>query len=236
MMARRGLLLGGAALLALVGLAGCQGGHVYRFKMTVEVDTPQGLRTGFSVWEVRPYRTHSIVGRSAGLDFKGEAVAVDLPGGQVLFALLTGAGGDVEYAMQLPGRALGSRLMSEPDSQGQYHWRDSAELWPSHPDTVGLANTNPLPMLVRFRAPADPKSVEEVKPDMLDRAFGAGVKLKRIIIAKTDEPVMVGIKKRFAWWAGGLPRISVSNYPPDGTKLPLYATLTEMAFSQGTPE
>lgn len=199
MITRRHLLAGSTALLMGALMGGCEAGKAYRFKFKVEVDTPQGLRSGYSVWEVRPYKTHSIVGRQAGLDFKGEAVVIDLPGGHVLFALLTGASGDVEYAMQLPGRTLGSRLRSEPASDAQYQWRDSAELWPSHPDTVGLANTNPLPLLVRFRDPADPKSVEEVKPDALDKAFGKGFKLKRITIAETDEPLTISIEKRLGW-------------------------------------
>ena len=50
MMARRGmigLMLGGAA--ALLGGCGLFGGNRYRYKMTVEVDTPQGLKSGFAV-------------------------------------------------------------------------------------------------------------------------------------------------------------------------------------------
>jgi hypothetical protein len=82
-----------AGLAALSLLGGC-GSFLfpsrYRFRMTVEVSTPQGLKTGSSVMEVSATRqilatseTHPI---SAGL--RGEAVVVDLPSGP-LFALLT---------------------------------------------------------------------------------------------------------------------------------------------------
>lgn len=46
----RGLMAGGASAL----LCGCGlfGGNSYRFKMTVEVDTPVGVRHGFSVMDI----------------------------------------------------------------------------------------------------------------------------------------------------------------------------------------
>lgn len=53
MLARRGILglvAAGAATL-LVG-CGAYGGNSYRFRMTVEVETPQGIVTGYSVYEV----------------------------------------------------------------------------------------------------------------------------------------------------------------------------------------
>lgn len=196
-------VLGGLAAVGFVLLPGCSGrtqGKPVRYKMTVEVETPEGLKSGFAVREVQPVvDANPIAGRGVELRFKGEAVVVDLPGGQSLFALLTGADGDVDYAKQLPGRALGSRLSNEPESEEQYLWRDSAELWPSHPDTIGLKNTNPLPMLVRFGDLSDPTSVEEVKPDDLAASFGPGVKLKRITIEQTDQPVTTEIGKRLGW-------------------------------------
>ena len=194
------LMLGAGATLLLAGCDGRTQGKPVRYKMTVEVETPEGLKTGFAVREVEPVvDAHPIAGRGVELRFKGEAVVVDLPGGQSLFALLTGADGDVDYAKQLPGRALGSRLSNEPESEEQYPWRKSAELYPNHPDAIGLKNTNPLPLLVRFGDLSDPTSVEEVKPDDLAASFGAGVKLKRITIEQTDEPVTVGIGKRLGW-------------------------------------
>jgi hypothetical protein len=54
-------------------------------------------------------------------------------------------------------------------------------------------------MLVRFRDPGDPATLEAVEPDALDRAFGPGVTLKAIKIQITDEPVTTGIKSRLNW-------------------------------------
>src|SRR5207253_11489286 len=67
-------------------LLACGGESVtYRYRMTVYVDTPAGPRSGSSVIEV-VYSPPVLMGHSQS-DVRGEAVAVDLPGG-TLFALL----------------------------------------------------------------------------------------------------------------------------------------------------
>lgn len=63
----------------------------YRYRLTVEVETPEGLRTGSSVIEVDTRQTRFALNPSAaGVSerVRGEAVAVDLPGRRTLFALL----------------------------------------------------------------------------------------------------------------------------------------------------
>lgn len=62
----------------------------YRLRLTVEVDTPQGLRKGSSVYEVWANNKTALLPDEAKRDWgvRGEAVAVDLPNGQTLFAPL----------------------------------------------------------------------------------------------------------------------------------------------------
>lgn len=178
--ARRSAL--GAMAGAAVLLAGCNktSSNSLRYKMTVEVETPQGLKSGFAVREMT-LATNNIM-RPANGRIKGEAVVVDLPGGQALFALLTGGDGDVDYAMQIGGRAqVWGKSAGEPPA-------GPVELYPTAPKTTGLQNTNPLPMLVRFRDITDPKSVEAVDPE----AIG----VKRIMVETTSDDVTVGIGGR----------------------------------------
>ena len=82
-----------AILLAVVaaitlGLSGCTKADSYRYRLTVEVDTPQGLRTGSSVIEVGFLKIPDWLPNGGGVSIKyrGEAVAVDLPDGQIVFA------------------------------------------------------------------------------------------------------------------------------------------------------
>lgn len=193
LLARRtmlGIVAGGAALL----LGGCgENENALRYKMTVEVNTPQGVKSGYVVRELvrrTPSGPFLAVGQDRGsMKLRGEAVAVDLPDGKTLFALLTGADGDLDYPAQilfridLWGRPAGSAV----------------ELWPKAPDTTGLKNTNPLPMLVTFSDANDPRTVQRVDPTNLAAQFGAKVSLGRITVKITDEPVTVGIEKRLAW-------------------------------------
>jgi hypothetical protein len=203
MMARRPFGRGVLALVAGAGaaaLGGCGmfGGNEQRFKITIIVDTPAGQKMGSAVWKATQITTRNpIAGPKVRVQFQGEAVAVDIAAGKTLFALLTSADGDVDYAKRLPDRALGSRLLS--DKEDLDTWRNSAELYPTAPKTIGLARTNPLPMLVTFADLSDARSVERVDPGDLAAIFGDGVMLKRITIEKTRDDVTVGIGKRLGW-------------------------------------
>lgn len=193
MMALRTVLvvLSCASAMALSACWKTEPDNVLRYKMTVEVETLEGIKSGFAVREMI-LSTDNIMRPTTGR-IRGEAVAVDLPGGKTLFALLTGGDGDVDYAMQIGGRAQvwgksPSELRATP-----------IELYPIAPDTIALNHTNPLPMLVMFRDVGVPKSVERVDPTNVAAKFGAGVKLKRITVNRTDDTVTTGVEKRLHW-------------------------------------
>jgi hypothetical protein len=183
--------------------------------MVVEIDTPQGLRTGSAVREIRyskPSGPPSIGESRPQWRIKGQAVAVDLPGGRTLFALLTNARNDPEYAARLPYDHMGW-LSDEGMSRGP------VELWPKIPfkphhnrEILGPAY---LPMLITFRDIDDPKSVEAVEPEALESAFGPGVRLRRITAQRTNEAVTTGIEKRLPWLEqNGLQRSTLIPNPP----------------------
>lgn len=163
--------------------------------MTVEVQTPQGVKTGYAVREVVSTRPPPLpaLGESRGsTSVRGEAVAVDLPDGQTLFALLTSEGGDVDYAAHVPGKKLGF-------AKGSTRVEGPVTIWPHPPVQQGTEWRYAFPMLVRFKDIADPKSVERVDKANLAASFGTGYALRRITVEKTGEPVTVGIVKRLAW-------------------------------------
>jgi hypothetical protein len=166
-----------------------------RTKITVEVDTPAGLRAGYSVFEdvMTPAGPFSISDNKYSSKFRGEAVAVDLPGGRTLFALLHN-GHSLDMA-NLIGRAL------YPDGRND----GGPALEPGHPpremraELKGLAESG-LPLLVTFRDVNDPMTIEKVDPANLAATFGSGVQLKRITVAVTGENVTSGeIAKRLQW-------------------------------------
>lgn len=210
MIARRTFFGGALAYGAVLLAAGCsliEPSETLRYRLTVEVDTPQGVKSGYSVWE---YTVTDIkVGfRPLKTDYRGEAVAVDLPGGRTLFALLTSGDGLPEY----PEWVILEHFRATPEYKTDWErafltvfpdWRNNRESWIVPPVLPPIAQSDPprsgYPMLVTFTDIADPASVKLVDPADLAASFGPGVKLKRITVEITDDPVTNGIGKRLGW-------------------------------------
>lgn len=188
------------ALVAALAVAGCGTKHEsFRYRLTVEVETPQGLRSGSSVIEVDVSQTGEnawATPEARGLRFKirGEAVAVDLPNGQVLFALLSGE--------DSPQRAAGLpyATLQPPRFEGEFDYIKRTRAL-ERTDRLGVVPRSAYPMLVTFGDLSDPASVELVDPDDLAASFGEGVRLKRLTVQMTDDPVTTGTQKRLAWLA-----------------------------------
>ena len=185
-----GLLAVGTGLLVSgCGLFGAE--STYRFRMTVEVDTPQGLKSGSSVMEVNATKqvlitseTHPI---SAGL--KGEAVVVDLPGGPI-FALLTIRGDSGPLLFNVVTDALNPLPTKTPSTEDYMRQTNELAAMSEGARTAELPRDN-WPMMIRFRNLNDPRTLERVDP--------ATIGVKRITLTVTKEPVTVGIEKRLGW-------------------------------------
>jgi hypothetical protein len=203
-------ILGVLLAMAAVSLGACGRTESVRYKMTIEVETPEGLKSGSAVREVTYYDPPSLpaIGESrsrAGV--KGEAVVVDLPGGKSLFALLRSEDGYVDYGSDVIEMAYPDMRETRVDDplpkQSVFDRMDdtpqAVEIWPTPPKRRWVRGMSATPMLVTFRDIADPKSVVRVDPANLMASFGWDVELKRITVQVTDEPVTVGIEKRLGW-------------------------------------
>lgn len=180
----------------------------YRYRMTVEVDTPQGLRSGSSVIEVHTVRGSGIPDTARSTRTRGEGAAVDLPGGLTLFALLRGEGtyGADHYAPNAYEPVLTQKLgpLGKDASWDAWLHELSRQRKPAVLPRRLLrpANNEPwltYPLLVQFRDIRDPRSVKAVDPDDLGASFGPGTKLKRIVIEITDAPISATMKDRLPW-------------------------------------
>ena len=188
-MTRRGAIgvLASAGAMLAVASCGVSNSASYRFRMTVEVNTPQGMKTGSSVIEafasIGP-RIGDVSGKSGGL--KGEAVVVDLPDGPVFILLtLPDAGGSLDgvVTVALDPRAAGNARTDYRDAVARLGgWFGGAK--------ADLPRDN-WPMFVRFADINDPKSVERIDPQ------AAGV--RRITVETTRDPFTTGIVKRLGW-------------------------------------
>ena len=186
-MARRGvlgLLAGGAVAL----LGGCNpfGGNGYRFRMTVEVETPQGLKSGSSVYAVSAINTLKLLPEEGArqIELRGEAVVVDLDRGPI-FVLMSGRQNQPTDIVEISMRTLDPEFRNWTDSV------DSAGRLSGWSQREGKVGREFWPMMVRFADINDPKSVERVDP--------VAIGVKRIVLETTSDDVTTGIKKRLRW-------------------------------------
>jgi hypothetical protein len=199
-MTRRDVIgvLAGVAAATVLGGCGGSSRHKFRFRMTVEVETPEGLKVGSSVMEMSGASSSlALNGKTVDVNLIGEAVAVDLPGDQTVFMLVTDApnGGNIMNRIIKtfdPTYPMSERLVALiADLERPSSIRRTAVFVP--------AQYNTYPQFVRFRNVNDPKSVETVDPDDLEKSFGPGVKLKRVVMTVTDAPVTRTLIKRLPW-------------------------------------
>jgi len=178
-----------------------------RYKMTVEVDTPEGVKTGSAVREIsmvsRPKRMGEMNDTHVKLE-KGEAVVIDLGQRGVLFALM----GIGDHAIQAFFNAIPSGCPEGAVSRCSIRYYKSL----SKSATSKLAEKN-YPMLVTFKNRYDLNSLavaskyeSEDMPDgyggvahSLTSLFGNGVKISSIIIELTDQEPEFIIDQWLPW-------------------------------------
>jgi hypothetical protein len=186
------------AMLGLLALGGCNRPAEVHYRVTVEVNDRGTIRSGSSVWAFALSKSALPLASAYNYRFRGEAVAVDLPGRGTLFALLSerlypeNLFGDFKRPKSGPPRF--------PDRvEDLRHIKTmtgaSAELDCANPPWPGVS----CPPLVRFRDPHNPATVEKVDPGNLAVNFGPGVKLGRVTVEITEDPVTVGIQEKLPW-------------------------------------
>lgn len=172
----------------------------WRYKITVEVETPEGIKSGSAVREISngtPRIDFPDNGNPANI--KGEAVVIDLGKRGIVFGLVNDRTDHELYKSFPSGRG--------PTSADGIRYYNSlkpgmkAELPPMY-----------YSAFVTFKDIKDPKTVtllreeaffpvrDKKEPiDNFEELFGAGVKLKGITVEITDEPVTWGIEKVLPW-------------------------------------
>jgi hypothetical protein len=214
----------GALVVVSLCLAGCGRTESYRYKLTLAVNTPDGVKRGSSVVEVAFWAV-SIPARGVMHKLRGEALYLDLGSGKrPLIALLTSrlhpkygkelrwtfdAGPSAKLLAPLYGVALqGDRL----DYASQIaRMRGARQIAPSD-----------LPDLVTFVDVNDPKSVVEIDPNDLKATLGPGIAWHEITLEITDEPITIGIEMKLPW----LPKYFDENLRLDGSN---YGANVELA-------
>ena len=182
----------------------------YRYRMTVEVDTPEGVRAGSSVIEVTWHRQPQLLAAPPyQVTARGDAVFVDLGSGKHVIGLL--AGGENGSFVDHPQYALNfaTNIVFAPGNAPKIlsittgRWSLEARHYPTF---VTFADLN------------DPKTARVVAPHDFAAVFGAGFALRAVtiemipagtwpfnLIGLSGTPVTRGIEKRLPWWNGPFP-------------------------------
>jgi hypothetical protein len=208
-----------AAIAAMaVALAGCGRTESYRYKLTLAVNTPDGIKRGSSVVSATLWQV-SIPASGIMTKLRGEALYLDLgPGARPLIALLTSylhpkhGATQFEYQKAIrwsrdagPGNNLLSDLYGSPPKwdprpgSSYTDWymnnvRRIAHMRGSHPITP-----NDLPDLVTFDDINEPKTVILVDPNDLQATLGPNITWNEITLEMTDEPITSGLVTKLPW-------------------------------------
>lgn len=199
--------------------------RVLRSRLTLVVETPEGERSGSSVTQVTtsfPGGLTKAQGYSIWPKLVGEAVVVDLGSRGLLFATF-----ESPRALANGGGSSGYNEGLDPFPQEKFRGETGTGIWAKDEYAAYLDDVNrrkpkgelpfkDLPVLVRFRDPNDPTSVELVDPLNLAASFGPGMTLKRASVEITDDPITNGIEARLPWLTSS--KVSPPLFPQDRTK------------------
>jgi hypothetical protein len=185
-----GSLLLIAALLAVVMYFSVER-QTIRYRLTYEVQTPEGLKVGSSVIQV-DYEDTSLVPIFHGAghsDITGEAAVVDLGQGKYLFSLIT-------RANDLPYLAFPQDLARFKKLPPLLRYLNETKPKTQLPFGV-------LPQLVTFADVNDPTSAREVNPNNLAASFGEGYELKSVgFEVMNDAPTYGAVNAALVWFSG----------------------------------
>ena len=197
----------GLVLLFVVIVVGDQirlGRPDHKFRLTIEVETPGGVKSVSNVMSVTPNRGYggSGAGESSMPRLRGDALFVDFGGGRNLVVLLAhdNDGREGEGMVFLPMRAYRA-------AGNDIQFRDVRRMTKPVPVTGDL-----MPLMISFADEDRPQTARRVAPDRLDQVLGPGYRLKGLTLAAVPnglwpfdfgsmlgEPVTRSIEREIAW-------------------------------------
>ena len=174
----------------------------HKYRLTIEVETPEGVKSASGIVAIHPDRSYSRGGKTST---KGDAVFVDLGGGKNLVALLAHFDkslelDDINYVALRAYKAAGQNVSFNQMSRMTGMVPVKGEV---------------IPVLVSFADPADPATARLVPPDDIEAALGKGYRLRGISAevvpngvwpldfgGPLGDPVTRGIEAKLPWLNG----------------------------------
>lgn len=163
----------------------------HRYRLTIEVATPDGIKSASSVIAVYGGSVGWGLPETKGLraHIKGEAVYLDLGAGKNIIALLAHGksgenSGKMEWLVLGAARAAGQKL----------EWFQTKDVRGQVPLVGDL-----IPTLVTMTDPQDPGSARVVSPGQFESIFGPGYRFVGAHVAVTTDDVTENIERHLPW-------------------------------------
>lgn len=167
--------------------------YQWRQKLTVTVETPEGLKSGSAVTEVKVYRNRIFKdGAEWQSALTGEAVVVDLGSGKFLFAVL-GTDDDPELMEKL----------AQKINFGVNVPRTGAKMYQKIETARGLLEVPPAlyPTFVIFENLSDPASVKLLPAAQSEELLGKGTRISSVVLdfSNTVETNSIRVHDVLSW-------------------------------------
>ena len=163
---------------------------MWRYKITVNIESPEGTKSGSAIREVRLKRNLAKILNpdvsSVDIDTFGEAVVINLGENKFLFSIISN-----EFLDAFPeGSTLNNKIKLYND------------LPINEPKPIRVDD---YPWFVNFEKLDDPTSIRTINSSNISNIFGQGFSIKSVVIEKTDASITNGQLKIALPWLGHLP-------------------------------
>lgn len=189
-------IVAAAAVALYLGVTLAFPSYTHRYRLTIEIDTPQGVRSGSSVVAVTRKDVRWILIAQGRYEFSthGEAPFIDLGDNRHAIAVMAHGprAEDVDQMTSMPIEAYGYYRWDEAAWTGRVQMKGPVEL-----------KTPLIPTIVTFADRSDARSAKVVfgsggreSVDRFAEQFNVGVKFKRAWIETTGEPISQSIETK----------------------------------------
>ena len=163
----------------------------WNYRITVEIETPEGIKTGSTVRQIRGANTLALNPDVPSFRFNvsGEAVVVDLGKRGYVFALIAWNSYE-EFLAAFPS--------AETDISQKIKYYKHLQ------DGTKEALSKNFPRFVTFADVNDPMTVKGIDREAMYQVLGKGVTLKAVTIEKTSAPVTRGTVNETLPWLNSL--------------------------------
>jgi hypothetical protein len=190
-----------ACIAVTVSLTGCDKTESYRYKLTLTLNTSEGIKRGSSVVEAQFYEV-SIPAKGTAHKLVGQALFIDLGAGKPpLVALLTSRASSTYRKERSWYRDAGPSDTLLSSLYGVTLKGSVIDYIPVIAGLRGLRKLQPsdLPDLVTFTDVKQPNSVIAVDPADLQNSLGSNISWGDLTLEITDEPITQGIQENLPW-------------------------------------